>query len=202
MNDTKKSFIIQSLDSLMPLLISMVPENVRDKHIFSIVHDTLKNFNTDSAKKLAEQLVYENTNNQKTSSSPFSTLIEICKYLETLCVESNYSQNVQTVKQLNTILLIPSSLIIEKNIEFKLANLNITETIRKSVSNGYTYEMCDRLLHFIHTMIFKFLSLKISDLSISELARTVDEFCQVDQFCQIDKNNKDQPDTCNRGICN
>lgn len=175
MNDTKKMMITQSLDSLLPFALSMLPSDQKDKHICSIIYDGLKSFNTESAKKLAQQIVYDDNS----SGSPFNALLSICEYLNELASTEQNKKNIKIAKQLNVVLSLPSNMIIEKNIDFKLANVDVSKTIKQAIANGYSYEMCDKVLHFIHTLIFKFLSLKVSEISISDLCNTIDNIGSV-----------------------
>lgn len=179
------NLIIQTLDGIFPVLTSALPENVREKHLCSILYDNLKSFNTDTARKLSEQLVFDDDKPNKTS--PFICIIKICEYLHELVTTSNddYESRIKTVKQLDTILSLPSRVIIEKNIDFKLANLNVTNTIKKSIINGFTHEQIDKVLHFAHTLIFKFFSLKVSELSLTEILKILDELTVMDKIKSI-----------------
>lgn len=178
MNDKTQHVLLQSLDSLMPLLLSALPQQTRDKHICSIVYEAMKNFATIDARKLASQLVYVDDN-----CSPFSALVSICEYLNELVTSKDeYKSNCVKIKRLNKILLLPSEEIINRNITFKLASLDVTETIRRAVSNGYTHEVCDKTLHFLHTLIFNFLSLKINEISVAGLTSTVEQLYKVNKF--------------------
>lgn len=178
------NLIMQTLDGIFPLLTSALPERIREKYLCSILYENLKSFSSDTAKQLSDQLVFDDLPEK---NSPFTCIIKICEYLHELVSTSdeNYESRIKTVKQLDTILSLPSSVILEKNIDFKLANLNVTETIRKSVLNGFTHESIDKVLHFAHTLIFKFFSLKVSEVTLTEMLNILDQLNVVDKI----KNN-------------
>lgn len=169
MDINKNMAMLKNLESFVPILLSLLPENFRNKHICSIIYESLKSFNSPEWKSICEQLVYDN---QHEPSSPFYTIFGICEYLDNLAKsDQNDKNNIMEVRQLNTILSLPANVIIEKNITFKLANLNVSESIKRALQNGYTYETCDKALQYTHTIIFKLLSLKVSEISISELSK-------------------------------
>lgn len=193
MSDCKKNMIIQSLDSLLPFLMSALPAETRDKHICSLVYESLKSFNTDMARNLANQLVYDDVRDDgvadscpyssSSESTPFSVVIGICQYLNDLvCEHDKYAENIKKIRKLNVVLSLPAEKIIEKNLNFKLANLNVSETIKRAVSNGYSYKMCDSMLTFAHTLIFKFLSLKVSELSVTDMVKTIENLNIANRF--------------------
>lgn len=174
MEDAKNSMLLQSVDGFVPVLLSLLPETIRNKHICSLVYESLRNFTHPQFKSIADQLVY--IQNDLNQDSPFYTLLGICEYLTNITEDDQHNPNqsnrkIYEIKQLNTVLSLPANTIIEKNIKFKLANIDVSESIKKAVSNGYTYEMCDKILHYLHTMIFKFLSLKVSEITVSEISK-------------------------------
>lgn len=180
-NSRSNNLIMQTLDGIFPVLTATLPERVREKHLCSILYENLKSFSTDTARQLSDQLVFDDLPDK---SSPFTCVIKICEYLHELVTTSSddYDARLKTVKQLDTILSLPSRIILEKNIDFKLANLNVTETIRKSIRSGFTHEQIDKVLHFAHTLIFKFFSLKVSELSLTEILNILDELNVMDRI--------------------
>lgn len=175
--DTNKTMLLNSIDTILPIALSLLPEDTRNRYVCKILYDSLKNFNSDEAIKISNNIIYIDNG----TYTPFSTLINICQYINELIESSktDYKHTSKTIKELNTLLLLPSNTIIDKHIEFKLANVDVTSTLNTLIKNGYSHETCDRILNIVHVFIFKILSLQLNDLSVKTMINTIQSVTSV-----------------------
>ena len=166
-----KSFIFKTLDSLLPLIICSLPDEIKSTHMCTLVNSSLSSLNEKSFNEFKKYLVFD-----ENDISFFKIFSNLSDYLNSI-IKSNDNENdkINKIKQLNTVLSLPSKIIIEKNIDIQVAGIHISESIRKLTLNGYSYELCDKLLNILHVVIFKFLTIKISDFSTSNLMTVIDD---------------------------
>lgn len=168
---TTKSFIFKTLDSLLPLIITSLPNDVQNTHVCSLVCSSLSSFNEKSFDEFKKYIIFD-----EPDISFFKVFMNISNYLNSIVIsQENENDKINKIKQLNTVLSLPSNVIIEKNINIQVAGIHISETIQNLINNGYSLEFCDKLLHSMHILIFKFLTTKISEFSISKLLNIIDD---------------------------
>lgn len=175
-SSTSKTFIFKTLDSLLPLIVSSLPDEIKSTHMCSLVSSSCSSLNEEKFNEFWKYLVFDSDN-----MTFFKIFINISNYLDSI-VKSNINEEakIQQIKQLNTILSLKAETIHEKEINFKIAGIDISKSINNLVNNGgYSYTICDNLLNALHIIIFKFLTIKISDFSITNLFSVIDDVFSI-----------------------
>lgn len=159
--------IISIVDNILPMVIPMIPAEIRNEQMCTLINKFLT-YDDEQMSKFLACIEYDEPQLEGSFSTTIKAIRNLCEFL------SNNSSDDVSIRQLTTVLALPSKVIVDKNIKISVAGVNMTKTITNCLNHGVSHETIDIILSKTGLFISKVLTQQLVNVKFSTILSLFD----------------------------